>query len=174
MTEQNERKYYGKYSGTVLTNIDPLKQGRVLVTVPDILGDDPCIWATSCSPIAGKQMGMYALPMPGDGVWVEFEQGNLSCAICAGSWRGSSADVPAAALAAPATNPPIVIQSITQNRIILSGLPGEGITIETAAGAAGPRIVIDAAGIQITNGPSASIVVTPTSVSINGTALVIN
>ena len=33
-----EEKYYGKYRGLVLNNIDPLQKGRLLVQVPDVLG----------------------------------------------------------------------------------------------------------------------------------------
>jgi len=36
----------------------------------------PGTWAMPCVPIAGIQNGMFALPIPGSGVWVEFEQGD--------------------------------------------------------------------------------------------------
>ncbi|GJD15052.1 baseplate assembly protein [Rivularia sp. IAM M-261] len=171
MNGDNSR-FTGRYRATVVSNIDPEQMGRLLVQVPDVLGSDPCFWAMPSSPVAGTQMGMYAVPPIGAGVWVEFEQGNPDYAIWTGSWRGSSAEVPAMALAAPPTNPPIVVQSITQNKIILSSVPGEGIILETAAGPLGPRIVIDATTIKITNGLS-SIEVSTTEVKINGTALVI-
>ena len=31
-------KYYGKYRGTVLNNIDPMQIGRLMVQVPDVAG----------------------------------------------------------------------------------------------------------------------------------------
>jgi hypothetical protein len=39
MTEQG--KYYGKYRGVVVNNIDPMQIGRMLVQVPDVGGIIP-------------------------------------------------------------------------------------------------------------------------------------
>ena len=33
------RRYYGKYRGVVVDNIDPLQIGRILAQVPDVLGE---------------------------------------------------------------------------------------------------------------------------------------
>ena len=68
-------RYYGKYRGVVLNNIDPMQQGRLQIQVPDVSGLAPASWAMPCVPIAGIQSGMVALPVIGSGVWVEFEQG---------------------------------------------------------------------------------------------------
>jgi hypothetical protein len=173
MNEQNGKKFYGKFLGTVVTNVDPLNTGRLLVQVPDVLGSDPCIWATSASPLAGKQMGIYAIPLPGDGVWVEFQDGDPNYAIWTGSWRGSPSEVPAMAMAAPPGAPPIILQSITQNKIIISSVPGDGITLETALGPTGPSLKITAAGIIISDGKGAMITLTGGIVTINQGALVI-
>ena len=32
-------RFYGKYRGTVVSNTDPLRQGRIQVLVPEVLGD---------------------------------------------------------------------------------------------------------------------------------------
>ena len=69
-------KYYGKYRGTVLNNVDPMQQGRLQVDVPDVLGGMPSSWAMPCVPFAGTQAGMWAVPDIGSGVWMEFEQGD--------------------------------------------------------------------------------------------------
>jgi hypothetical protein len=166
-------KFYGRYRGVVVSNIDTEKTGRLLVRVQDVLGDDPCIWAESASPVAGMQMGMYAVPPPNSGVWVEFEKGDPDYAVWTGSWRGSSIEVPNEVLTASPATPPIVIQSLTQNRIIISSTPGEGITLETAAGPVGPRIEISATKIKMSVGPLVSIELGPDGVKINGEALVI-
>ena len=108
-------KYFGKYRGTVVNNIDPLKMGRIQIMVPDVLGLIPSTWAMPCLPIAGKQMGMYAVPQIGDGVWVEFEQGNPDYPIWVGCWWGSMAEVPAQALLATPPLQNIVIQTMGQN-----------------------------------------------------------
>jgi hypothetical protein len=166
--DDNKGKYPYTYLGTVVTNIDPLKQGRLLVKVPDVLSEDPCIWAVSASPIAG----MYTIPTPGDGVWVIFQDGDPNYAVWIGSWRGSSVDVPAQALTASPLTPPIILQSLAQNRIVISSTPGQGIVLETAAGELGPRIEISSTGITISAGLGlASIELKGPIVDINNNAL---
>ncbi len=166
-------KFYGRYRGVVVSNIDPESTGRLLVRVTDVLGDDPCLWADSASPVAGLQMGMYAVPPINSGVWVEFERGDPDYPVWTGGWRGSSTEVPSEALTAPSVTPPIIIQSMSQNRVIISSTPGEGITLETVAGKIGPRIEISATSIKMSCGPLMSIEVAPDGVKINGEALVI-
>ena len=56
-------KFYGKYRGMVLNNVDPMMQGRLLVQVPDVLNVIPSSWAMPCVPVAGIQNGMIALPI---------------------------------------------------------------------------------------------------------------
>jgi hypothetical protein len=90
-------RYYGKYRGTVLNNVDPMQIGRLLVQVPDVTGLTPSSWAMPCFPITGKQMGAYMIPQIGTGVWVEFEQGDPDHPIWSGCWYGSAAEVPALA-----------------------------------------------------------------------------
>src|SRR5690242_5670100 len=49
----NPTRYYGKYRGTVIENVDPEQIGRILVEVPDVLGLTPSSWAMPCVPAAG-------------------------------------------------------------------------------------------------------------------------
>lgn len=170
---ENNGRFYGRYRGTVASNIDPEQKGRLLVQVPDILGSDPCFWAMPSSAVAGTQMGIYAVPPIGAGVWVEFEQGDPEYPIWAGSWPGSSAEVPASAIAAPPATPPIVIQSTAQNRLVLSSVPGEGILLETALGVTGPSIKITSTEIVIEDGRGGKISIAGGQVRINQGALVI-
>src|SRR5258706_14152752 len=93
------QRFYGKYRGTVINNVDPLQIGRIQVMVPDVSNVIPSSWAMPCVPIAGKQMGTYIVPQAGAGVWVEFEQGNPDYPIWVGGFWGSAAEVPALALA---------------------------------------------------------------------------
>jgi hypothetical protein len=81
--------------------------------------------------------------------------------------------VPTAGKAGLPAAPNIVLQSLTQNRIVISSVPGEGITIETVAGQLGPRIVISSTGMTLSCGPTVSIELTPLAVKINGEALVV-
>jgi hypothetical protein len=52
MTDVTKR-FFGKYAGTVLNNIDPERRGRLLLNVPDVLSFVPSTWAEACVPLAG-------------------------------------------------------------------------------------------------------------------------
>jgi uncharacterized protein involved in type VI secretion and phage assembly len=168
----SDKKYFGKYRGMVLNNVDPMQMGRLMVQVPDISGLIPSTWAMPCFPVTGKQMGTWWLPQIGAGVWVEFEQGDPDYPIWSGCWFGSAAEVPALALAAPPAIPNFVIQTQGQNTIMLSDLPGPtgGILLKTTAGA---FISISTVGITISNGQGAMITMTGPAVNINAGALTI-
>jgi uncharacterized protein involved in type VI secretion and phage assembly len=165
-------KFYGKYRGMVLNNIDPMQMGRIQVQVPDVATLIPTSWAMPCFPLSGKQMGMWAIPQIGTGVWVEFEQGNPDYPIWSGCWFGSAAEVPALALTAPPPLSDIVLQTATQNTLLLSDMPGPtgGILLKTTTGA---LISINDVGITISNGKGATIVMTGPTVTINAGALVV-
>ena len=108
-------RYYGKYRGVVLNNIDPLQIGRLQVQVPDVANLVPLTWAMPCVPFAGKQMGWFAPPQIGAGVWVEFEQGNRDYPIWSGCWYGSAAEVPTLALATPAVLSSVTMQTTARS-----------------------------------------------------------
>ena len=137
MNGSESKKYFGKYRGMVINNVDPLQIGRLLVQVPDVLGPIPSSWAMPCLPFTGKQMGMWCLPQIGTGVWVEFEQGDPDHPIWSGCWYGIAAEVPVLALAAPPGVPNVVLQTTAQNTLMLSDLPGPtgGILLKTTTGA---------------------------------------
>ena len=52
-----EKRYYGKYRATVQDNQDPLAQARLMLQVPDVLGDVPTSWALPCLPAVGEADG---------------------------------------------------------------------------------------------------------------------
>ena len=166
------QKYYGKYRGMVLKNVDPMQIGRLLVQVPDVAGLIPSSWALPCFPISGKQMGAYMIPQIGAGVWVEFEQGNPDYPIWSGCWFGSAAEVPALALAGNPASPNIVLQTTLQNTIVVSDLPGPtgGIMLKSTTGA---TIIVNDTGIYIQNGKGASLVMVGPTLTINNGALVV-
>jgi len=165
-------RYVGKYRGTVVDNVDPMRIGRLRALVPDVLGDTPCTYAMPCLPVAGPQMGQYVVPPVGAGVWVEFEQGDVNFPIWTGCWYGSAAEVPAAALEGVPTSPNILIQSSGGRSILLSDLPGgPGITLQTPSGA---KLVINDEGITISNGRGATIELVGNTVTVNSGALSID
>ena len=170
------QKYYGKYRGTVLNNVDPLQIGRIQVVVPDVANLIPSSWAMPCVPIAGKQEGAFFVPQIGAGVWVEFEQGDPDYPIWVGGFWGVAAEVPALALVPPAPPPGqnIVLQTTLQSTLLLSDAPPTpltgGIVLKSATGA---MIVVNDSGIYIQNGKGASIFMVGPAVTINNGALVI-
>ncbi len=85
LTDWVRNRYFGKYRGTVVDNNDPTSRGRIKVRVPAVLGDLK-VWAMPCVPYAGDGIGLYALPKPGSGLWVEFEAGDPSYPIWTGTF----------------------------------------------------------------------------------------
>lgn len=172
MSEGETRRYLGKYRGMVVNNIDPMQQGRLQVQVPDVLGLNSLNWALPCLPFTGRQMGFWALPQIGAGVWVEFEQGDPDFPIWTGCWYGNASEVPALALTGLPASPSVLLQTQGQQTLMLSDVPGPtgGILLKTATGA---MISINATGITISNGQGATIVMTGPTVTVNGGALAV-
>ncbi len=97
MPARREGRYWGKYRGKVVDNIDPLETARLLVDVPAVPGM-LLNWALPCVPYAGIEQGFFALPPIGADVWVEFEGGDPDYAVWTGCfWE--KAELPAAAQA---------------------------------------------------------------------------
>jgi hypothetical protein len=170
------QRYYGKYRGTVLINIDPMQLGRIMAQVPDVFGATPSSWAMPCVPAAGVQAGVFIVPPIGSSVWIEFEQGNRDYPIWTGGFWGTVAEIPVFATAPPAIPPGqnIVLQTTGQNSIILSDGPPTpvtgGIVLKSATGA---MLVINATGIYISNGQGATITLIGPAVAVNQTALTV-
>ena len=164
--------FYGKYRGMVLNNIDPLQQGRLQVQVPDVAGLIPATWAMPCVPVAGIQNGMFALPIIGSGVWVEFEQGDADHPIWVGCFWGSASEIPALARATPPGLASITLQTPLQNGVTISDLPGPtgGIMLKSATGAA---IIVNDTGVYIQNGKGAAITLIGPNVTVNNGALMV-
>lgn len=170
------QRFYGKYRGTVIENIDPEQIGRILVEVPDVLGFTPSSWAMPCVPAAGIQSGMFIVPPIASQVWIEFEQGDPDYPIWTGGFWGLVADVPIFATAPPAIPPGqnIVLQTTGENKIILSDsapTPATGGIV--LMGTSGAMIVINETGIYISNGQGATITLIGPSVDINLGALTV-
>ena len=165
-------RYYGKYRAVVLDNVDPLRLGRVQVQVPDVLGAGVGHWAMPCVPLAGHQSGVFLLPQVGAPVWVEFEQGDAELPIWAGGYWLDAAELPPLAHAGLTIAPSLVLQTPSQNAIAISDLPGPdgGILLKTQSGA---MIAINDAGITISNGRGASIVLSGPMVTVNEGALTV-
>jgi hypothetical protein len=171
------KKYWGKYRGTVLQNIDPLQAGRLQVVVPDVMSLLPTTWAEPCVPLAGPTgppMGVYMVPPIGAGVWVEFEHGDPNRPIWVGCRWGAPSDIPPFARAGNPADPNIVIQSLLQHMIMISDMPPSpvtgGIILKSTTGA---MIVVNDSGIYLSNGKGAIITMLGTAIDFNGGALTI-
>ncbi len=184
MSENN--KYWGKYQGTVLNNVDPEQRGRLQLLVPDVQALLPTTWAEACVPLAGPTgppMGVYMVPPISAGVWVEFEHGDIDKPIWVGCRWGLQSDIPLAAHASNPADPGIVIQSLLQQAIVVSDLPPlvpppimppvpptGGIILRSTSGA---HIVVNDAGVFISNGKGATINMVGPTITVNNGALVV-
>ncbi len=162
-------RHYGKHRGVVMDNIDPLQLGRVLVQVPKIFNGD-ARWAMPCVPVAGHQSGLFLSPPVGAPVWVEFEQGDAELPIWVGGYWVDADELPSMAQAGLA--PSLVLQTPGRNALMVSDLPGPdgGVLLRSQSGAS---ITVNDAGIAISNGRGASIVLAGSMVTINDGALTV-
>jgi hypothetical protein len=167
------KKFLGKYRAVVTNNVDPLFIGRIQVIVPDVASLVPSTWAMPCVPSAGINMGMFALPVIGSGVWVEFERGDPSKPIWVGCYWGMGAEVPVMSRLIPPAVPGITLQTTLKNGIIISDVPGPtgGIMIQTTTGA---MISVSDVGILISNGKGAVINMAGPSIQMLGTPIDMN
>lgn len=163
-------RYFGKYRGICINNVDPMFEGKILVSVP-ALGIPAPIWAEGCFPVTGTQAGVYSVPEIGAGVWIEFEQGNLDYPIWVGGFY-TNADVPAMARAVPPGVSGFTFQTRLLNSITVSDTPGPtgGILIKTTTGA---MISVSDVGIVISNGKGAAITMMGPATDINAGALTV-
>jgi uncharacterized protein involved in type VI secretion and phage assembly len=172
MSDGDGNRFYGKYRGQVMINVDPNQLGRIIAQVPDVLGLTPSSWAMPCLPIAGKQMGTHMIPQVGAGVWIEFEQGDPDRPIWVGGYWGSAAEVPPLALAGNPASPSIVLQTGLQNSLVISDLPGPtgGIMLRSTSGA---TLIVNDMGIYIQNGKGATLTMIGPTVTINNGAFTV-
>ncbi len=173
MNENGSKQYFGKYRGTVTTNIDPLQIGRLMVQVPDVLGTSVSSWAMPCFPFAGKGSGVYVVPQIGAGVWVEFEHGDSNYPIWTGGFWGTVAEVPTLALAGNPLSPSIILQTGMQSTLLISDMPGPTGGILIKHGTSGAMIMINDLGITITNGKGATLTMLANIIDLNNGALTI-
>jgi hypothetical protein len=166
------KRYYGKYRGTVMNNVDPMQIGRIQAIVPDVSGVIPTSWAMPCLPGAGINTGFYTVPQIGSGVWIEFEQGDPDRPIWVGGYWGTAAEVPLMSRAVPPAVNGFTIQTTLKNGIVVSDLPGPtgGIQIMTTTGA---MISVTDIGIVISNGKGAVISMLGPTTDLNTGALTV-
>jgi hypothetical protein len=173
----HKKQFFGKYRGTVFNNVDLEFKGRIQAIVPDVLGAIPTTWATPCVPITsgtGPQSGVYVVPPLQASVWMEFEKGDPDFPIWSGCFWGSPEEVPTPALLGAPGVPNIVMQTVGQNTLYMSGDLATGIILSCGPPVpTSPSLSISQAGIVITDGKNGTIGITGGVVTINLGALVV-
>jgi hypothetical protein len=155
VVEKLHDRYYGKYRG-VVTDVDAATF-RIKATVKGLFQGGKSGWCMPCVPYAGKNSGLVFLPEVDSGVWIEFEQGNLSHPIWSGAYwiKGEEPKDPKADVKAIITKAghkilfndggeSITITDPNNNKITLDG---SGITLER-----GLKIQIGNGEVNINNG----------------------
>lgn len=141
LLERIVNRHFGKYRGIATDNKDPKNLGRIKAKVPEVLGDVESGWALPCSPYAGNGVGIFTIPAVGDGVWIEFEAGDVSYPIWSGTWWADNE------LPNQATPDIKVIKTVSGHTITLDDTSGsEKVEILDKNGA---KVVMDQAGIEI-------------------------
>ncbi len=157
LVDRLESRYFGKYRGQVTDNDDPSDLGRVKATVPRLLDDVELGWALPAFAYGGiAEQGFFAVPDIGAGVWIEFEEGDLSYPIWTGTWYQSS-QIPESAK--PAQK---VLKTASGHKIVLDD-DAKSITITDANGNV---ISMDGSDIKITAGNA-------TAITIDGPSIVL-
>lgn len=171
MTGGQERRFFGKYRGTVKNNLDPERLGRVQVSVPAVQGTGDQAWAMPCVPYAGPGVGLFAVPPRGASVWVEYEGGDPNRPILAGCFWEALGPPPGPA--DPLQKPFTKVFKADGIDVTASEVPGKGgLTIEVTPPAVlvPLKLVLDQSGIELSVGV-AKIKLTPQGVSVNDGAL---
>ena len=159
-------RFFGKYRGLVISNVDPTSRGRLQVQVPVIMGEET-VWAAPCVPYAGDGVGFFALPPVDAGVWVEFEAGDLSYPIWSGCFWADGQIAAADAL------PTVKFFKTDNFTIRLDDAAGE-MVVETKTGS---RITVNATEVKLEAArvsqvaQSAKTTLTPPSFDVNDGAL---
>jgi uncharacterized protein involved in type VI secretion and phage assembly len=126
----------GVFLGQVLDVADPMGQGRVLVRVMAVHGDnaDASLWARMVCPFAGDERGAFWIPDVGDHVAVAFIQGDPRFPVVLGGlWHGNAP--PPHAMDPAGDNHQKVLRSRNGVQITLDDTPGqEQLVLETPGG----------------------------------------
>jgi uncharacterized protein involved in type VI secretion and phage assembly len=142
--DQMTGHHYGRYRGIVTDNEDEKNLGRLKARVPKALGNVETGWALPAAPFAGDGVGLFSVPPPGSGVWIEFEAGDVSRPIWSGCWW---ADGQLPDQATPAIR---VLKTVSGHTITLDDTDGsEKVEVTDKNGA---KIVMDQSGVEISKG----------------------
>ena len=133
--------------------------GQLKARVPEVYGEDnPSPWAMPCVAYAGANHGLVVLPEVEDGIWIEFEAGDISRPIWTGCWWADD-EMPEAA--GPETKVLVttgghqLILDDDQNEIRLVHARGAEIAMtenDITIKINGKEIELSSSGVNINNG----------------------
>jgi hypothetical protein len=157
VVRRQQNRYFGKYRGLVVDNLDPDKRGRLKLRVPSVLGEATTAWALPCFPYGGAaDLGFIAVPPTGAMVAVEFLEGDLSSPIWTGSFWRSADEVPAEVAGDGASTKLLK----TDSGHVLSFEDQEGEEAITLTSAKGAVMTLDPdGGITLTDSNGATVAV---------------
>ena len=161
VAEYMRSRYFGKYRGIVRDVDDPDRLGRITAQVPEVYGDgetDLSPWALPCVPFAGEDHGFVALPEVDDGVWIEFEAGDIARPIWTGCWWAEE-EMPQPG--APGTRTWVttaghkLVLDDNENRVQLLHADGAELTMtdsDITLKIGSTQIVLSSSGVNVNNG----------------------
>jgi len=161
-------QFLGKYRGKVENNKDPMRLGRLQVSVPAVLGEGRQSWAMPCVPYAGKNVGLFMLPPAGSNIWVEFEGGDPDYPIWSGCFWGSGEvpeEVPTAEETTKVQEDMKVLKTGTITMTLNDDPSGGGFFLKV--GQTPLKMSFDSSGIEICNSNS-NIKLTGSKVTVKG------
>jgi uncharacterized protein involved in type VI secretion and phage assembly len=167
-------RYLGKYRGTVVSNEDDEKRGRIKVQVPAVTGTLE-LWAMPCVPYAGPSVGFFSLPPEKAGVWIEFEAGDPSFPIWSGCFWAKD-EVPEDG------DPQLRLWHTENVKLTLDDSEGtatlengDGTSLELAGeatlSASEASVEVGTAGVTCASGQAGKVEVGAASVRVNGGSL---
>lgn len=157
-TEENlHSRFYGKYRGTVAELESDGGLCRLRAYVPEIYGQTvKSPFAYPAVPFAGPSHGFVLMPEENDGVWIEFEAGDISRPIWTGCWfaQGDRPD--------PSTAKARVLATTAGHKLVLDD-DANKVQLLHAAGA---ELTMEESQITLKLG-SCQIVISQTDININ-------
>lgn len=163
LTQVMRSRFYGKYKGIVSEVGEADQLGYIKVKIPEIFGERISPWVQPQVPFAGPNYGLLMLPKTGDGVWIEFEAGDISRPIWTGFWWSNSEEIPD-----PASKETRVLVTPKGHKIVIDDENDKFCLIH----ASGPEIKLTSDEITLKIG-SSQIVLSSSEVNINNGALVV-
>lgn len=157
--ECRQHQYFGKYRGIVKEVGTQDKLGYLKAQVPAVYGQEVLSpWALPSVPFAGDRHGFVVLPEAEDGVWIEFEAGNINHPIWTGCWwsRGEIPEPggPQTRVLATSGGHKLILDD-DQNTFQLLHAGGAEITMtenDITFKIGSTQIVLSASGVDINNG----------------------